>query len=467
MSSIGPSASAGGLVARAPGGKMDDRTVDRTVTGTGLTQTLAARARAVRYDELSSETRQLARQCLLDYVAVTLAGAVEPVTAMVLAEMAAQAGAPHATVFLHGGKLPALSAALVNGTAAHALDYDDVNLAMPGHPSVAMLPALLALAEETHASGADLIAAFVAGYELQCRAGQLVAPTHYDHGFHATGTVGAFGAAAACAHPLGLAATQAAGLRSLFGTMGKPFHAGKAAANGLLAARLAKRGFTARPDVLECDQGFARTHSVDFNPERALASPPLGLYLRGNLFKYHAACYLTHATIEAARQLKAEHAIAPAQVRSVRIRVDRGCAGVCNIAEPRTGLEAKFSLRFTLALALAGADTSALAAFSDDVTRDAGLNRLRDVVTVEFASGWPLTRAEVEIALADGRVVTAGYDAGVPAADVGEQGRRLEEKFTALVAPLLGADRTDILRDSIARLDQIEDVGELINLCVR
>jgi 2-methylcitrate dehydratase PrpD len=249
--------------------------------------------------------------------------------------------------------------------------------------------------------------------------------------------------------------------------MGKPFHAGKAAYNGLLAARLAKRGFVARPDVLECEQGFARTHSADFNPERALAPPPLGLYLRANLFKYHAACYLTHAAIEAARRLKAEHAITPEQVTSVRIRVDRGCAGVCNIAEPRTGLEAKFSLRFTMALALAGADTSALSVFADDVTHDADLNRLRDKVTVEFATGWPHTLTEIEIGLIDGRAVAARYDSGVPAADVDEQGRRLEEKFTALVAPLLGDDRAATLRERIARLDQIQDVGELTEMCVQ
>ncbi len=178
-------------------------------------------------------------------------------------------------------RLPPLAAALVNGSASHALDFDDVNMAMPGHPSVAILPGLLALAEERGASGAEILAAFVAGYELQCRLGRTIAPGHYDGlGFHATATVGSFGAAAACAHLLGLdaaatatalgiAATQAAGLKSMFGTMCKPLHAGKAASNGLLAAKLASRGFTSRADALECAQGFARTHSADFVPERA------------------------------------------------------------------------------------------------------------------------------------------------------------------------------------------------------
>jgi 2-methylcitrate dehydratase PrpD len=249
--------------------------------------------------------------------------------------------------------------------------------------------------------------------------------------------------------------------------MCKPFHAGKASHNGALAARLAKRGFVARPDVLECEQGFARTHSADFDPARALAPPPLGLHLRANLFKYHAACYLTHAAIEAARKLTAEHAIATAQVKSVRIRLDRACAGVCNISDPTTGLEAKFSLRFTMALALAGVDTSRLSVYSDDVTRDREMIRLRDKVTVEFTSGWPITLTEVEIALGDGRTVAARHDSGVPAPDVDDQGRRLEEKFTALIEPLLGGTRADALRETIGRLDEIEDIGELTRQCVR
>src|SRR5208282_5374636 len=170
--------------------------------------------------------------------------------------------------------------------------------------------------------GREVVAAFVAGYEIACRIGMALRPGHYNLGFHSTATVGSFGAAAACARLLGLdaettatalgiAGTQAAGLKSQFGTMCKPLHAGKAAYHGLLAARLAARGFTARPDILECAQGFARTHSPDFNPERALATPPGGFHLRNNLFKYHAACYLTHAPIETARKLRAQHGVTP------------------------------------------------------------------------------------------------------------------------------------------------------------
>src|SRR5262245_51948231 len=197
--------------------------------------------------------------------------------------------------------MPALSAALVNGGMGHALDYDDVNMAMPGHPSVAILPGLLALAEFRHSSGREVVTAFVAGYETACRIGAALQPGHYNLGFHSTGTVGSFGAAAACARlrgldaeatavALGIAGTQAAGLKSQFGTMCKPFHAGKAAQNGLLAARLAARGFSGRGDIVECVQGFALTHGPDFVPEASLAAPEAGFHVLANLFKYHSAC---------------------------------------------------------------------------------------------------------------------------------------------------------------------------------
>src|SRR5436305_6374483 len=224
---------------------------------TELTRTLAAQASTVTYDALPEPVRELARQCVLDYYGVALAGADDPLAKILLDELAEAGGATQASIIGHAERLPALSAALVNGAIGHALDYDDVNLAMPGHPSVAILPGLLALAEQRGSSAREIIAALVAGYETACRIGMALRPGHYNLGFHATGTVGAFGAAAACAHPLGLdaeatarapgiAGTQAAGLKSHFRPMGKPFHAGQASPNRLLAARLAARGFSSR-----------------------------------------------------------------------------------------------------------------------------------------------------------------------------------------------------------------------------
>ncbi len=252
---------------------------------TDLTRAIVRRTRPIAHATMPAEIRALAVQCMQDAIAVAMAGAEDELVRILRAELEEAGGTPQSTVWGASLRLPAGAAALLNGTMAHALDYDDVNLAMPGHPTVAILPAVMAPGEARGATGAEVMAAFVAGYETACRIGRVMAPGHYDVvGFHATGTVGTFGAAAGCAHLLGLdeeqtlhaigiAATQAAGLKSMFGTMCKPLHAGKAAQNGLLAAKLAARGFVSRPDSLECLQGFARTHSPDFHPEAALAEP--------------------------------------------------------------------------------------------------------------------------------------------------------------------------------------------------
>jgi 2-methylcitrate dehydratase PrpD len=456
---------------------MDGDVVKRTQT-TDLTRALAEQACAVTYDALPEPVRALARQCVLDYYGVALAGADDPLAHILLDELAEAGGAAQAGVIGHKARLPALSAALVNGAIGHALDYDDVNLAMPGHPSVAILPGLIALAEQRRSSGRGVIAAFVAGYEIACRIGMALRPGHYDRGFHATGTVGAFGAAAACAHLLGLdadataralgiAGTQAAGLKSQFGTMCKPFHAGKASHNGLLAARLAARGFSSRPDLVECEQGFALTHSPDFAPAAALATPPNGFHIFGNLFKYHAACYLTHGPIECARALREQHGVEPEQVARLTLSLDRSCGRVCNIPAPTDGLEAKFSLRQTVAMALSGVDTASLGAYSPTTATDPALVRLREKLALEFHDGWPQAAAELEVALTDGRVIKASHDAGIPSADIAAQGERLVAKFDALAEPVLGATRARELRATILSLDTLGDVGILAGLAAR
>jgi 2-methylcitrate dehydratase PrpD len=454
---------------------MDGATVN---SAANLTLTLAQRSCAVSYDTLPAEVRELARQCVLDYLGVGLAGADDPLARILLDEIAESGGAEQAGIIGHRARLPMLSAALVNGAIAHALDYDDVNLAMPGHPSVAILPALLALAEDRKASGKAVIAAFVAGYETCCRIGMALRPGHYTRGFHATGTVGAFGAAAACAHLLGLdaeatagalgiAGTQSAGLKSQFGTMCKPFHAGKAAQNGLLAARLAARGFSSRTDLVECTQGFAATHAPDFHPEKALAGPKRGFHIFNNLFKYHAACYMTHAPIECGRQLREQLGAAPAEIAAIAVKLHSATDRVCNIPEPGDGLEAKFSLRQTVAMALAGVDTASLGAYSVQTATDPVLVALRQRVNFDFRDDLPEAAAEIEIALKDGRTASATFDAGIPDGDIGDQGRRLAEKFDALAAPAAGAARARELREAVAGLDGIEDAGVLAKLAAK
>ena len=452
---------------------MDGMTEARTQTD--LTRILAGKASALSYNELPAPVRELARQCALDYLGVALAGAEDPLVHILLDEMTEAGESPQSSIIGHDARLPALSAALVNGAAAHALDYDDVNMAMPGHPSVAILPGLLALAELKGSPGSEVITAFVAGYETACRVGATLQPGHYNLGFHATSTVGSFGAAAACARLLGLdvemtamalgiAGTQAAGLKSQFGTMCKPFHAGKAAQNGLLAARLAARGFSSRTDIVECVQGFALTHGPDFVPEAPLAAPEAGFHVLANLFKYHAACYFTHAPIECARRLRDEHQLTPDMITGITIRIDASCDRVCNIPAPVDGLQSKFSLRQTVAMALSGVDTASLSAYSAENARDVSLIRLRERVSFDWQDNWPQTLCELELDLVDGRRVSARHDAGIPAADIADQGKRLATKFDALVAPVLGTARARELREMISDLENVNDIGSLARL---
>ena len=441
-----------------------------------LTRKIVRRTRGITHASLPAEIRALAVQCMQDAIAVSLAATDDELVRILRAELEEAGGTPQASVWGTALRLPAGAAALLNGTLAHALDYDDVNLAMPGHPTVAILPAVMALGEARGATGAEVMAAFVVGYETACRVGPVMAPSHYEQvGFHATGTVGTFGAAAGCAHLLGLdeeqtlhalgiAATQAAGLKSMFGTMCKPLHAGKAAQNGLLAAKLAARGFTARPDSLECAQGFARTHSPDFHPAAALAEPEGGWHIRANLFKYHAACYLTHAGIEAARTLRANPAFTAERIAAITLRVDETTDRVCNIAAPRTGLEAKFSHRLTAAMALAGLETSRLDSFTAEIAADPRIAALRDKVSVELLPGFGVTHAAMDIRLTDQTTMSAEHDAGIPAASVAHQGERIRAKFDGLAAASLGPARALALGDALAGIDTAGNVATLAPL---
>ena len=451
-------------------------TIPKSELTTGVTLALVGRVLETRFEDLPGEIVEVARQCLLDWIGVTLAGTSEPLVETLVDEIAEQGGNPQASLIGRGMKVSMQQAALVNGAASHALDYDDVHAAHTGHPSVAIIPALLALAEHRGSSGTEFIEAFTAGYETICRMGRLVNPDHYEKGFHATATLGAFGAAAACARLMGLdeqqtayafgiAGTQAAGLKSMFGTMCKPLHAGLAARNGLLAASLAARGFDSRMDVIECAQGFAATQSEDFNVEAAAADPPGGYHMRANLFKYHAACYLTHAAIESAGRIREQEGFSPESVSEVIVRVNPGCDTVCNIQEPETGLESKFSLRMTTAFALAGIDTAVIANYNDAHCADPDLLALRDKTTIEFDSEIGRMASEVRVILDNGIGFAETHDASVACADVGEQGQRLEAKFHSLVDGLIGEKAGDGIVSVVGRLEGLEDIGAVIQAC--
>ncbi|MBI5947046.1 MAG: MmgE/PrpD family protein [Chloroflexi bacterium] len=446
----------------------------------GLTRNIARSVRGISYEALPADAVFLAKQCALDWFGVTLAGADEPLARILREQALDEGGTPRASLVGRPERVTLAQAALVNGAASHALDFDDVQMMMSGHPTVPVFPAVLALAEGRHATGRDLIAAFVAGFETECRAGAYVMPGHYATGFHATATLGTFGSAAACAHLLGLdeaawlnalgiAGAQAAGLKAMFGTMCKPLHAGKAAANGLLAATLAARGFTSAPDVFEAHQGFGATQTTTPNAERALRGLGDDYAIRGVLFKYHAACYGTHETIEGVLRLKESHGIQPRDVAAIQLTVPPGHLSMCNIQKPATALEGKFSLRFTAALALATGDTSEQA-FTDAAVRRADLVALRDRVSVAAASstapGGIGAGTEVRLTTSTGAEFVERVNLDVPATDLDRQWDRLAAKFRSLATPVLGRDGAAALLSAVRDLDRARDVAELAALAV-
>ncbi|WP_225616953.1 MmgE/PrpD family protein [Variovorax sp. 38R] len=413
---------------------------------------------------LTPSAYQWAKHAMFDWLAVSIAGSSEPLV-QILAD-AYQGSADQPCLLLASGRRGAPhDAALINGAAGHALDYDDVASRMFGHPTVPVAPAVLALAQSRAASGRDLLRALVVGHEIESRLGEIVGPSHYQYGFHATGTVGTFGAAAACAnlrglsseqtaHALGLAATQAAGLKCMFGTMGKPLHAGKAAMNGLMAAELAARGFTVNDSAIECVQGFARTMAPALNGVAPSIDTRNGFAVEQTLFKYHASCYLTHSTIEAIRALRQHDGVDLDALESMTLQVAGNHRGVCDIAVPQSGLNVKFSIQHLAALALDGADTSDLGLYSDQTALDAryaAAARCMSMVVVEAENR---DAATVTMHTRDGRTLSRTANVAIPATDLDAQWTRLLAKARAIAEPVLGAARFERFVEAVDALDR-------------
>src|SRR6201991_147873 len=234
--------------------------------------------------------------------------------------------------------------------------------------------------------------------------------------------------------------------------MAKPFHPGRAAANGVLAARLAARGFTANTGVLEVAQGFIATQS-DGDPSADAPLPRPGSLVVNTLFKYHAACYLTHSSIEAIKLLRKRLAFSGPDVASIDLHVAPGHLSVCNIASPRSGLETKFSLRHTAALAACGKDTAAIGTYSDETAADATLVGVRERVTVHGDRGAGRD-ALVMIKTSGGLTAETAFDVAIPDSDLERQGGRLAAKFHSLADPVIGAERASQLQRQIAALDE-------------
>jgi len=436
------------------------------------TLALAERIAGAGYERVPADAREVACQAIMDFLGVAIAGMNEPLTRILRDAAEDEGGYPQAHVLGSAARVSMTQAALINGAAGHAHDYDDVHNAMSGHPTVPVAPAVLSLGERLGRSGAEIVSAFCAGLDTECILGRYAGPSHYARGWHNTGTLGSFGAAAACARlyrldalataqALGIAGTQAAGLKSQFGTMCKPLHAGHAAATGLGAATLARRGFTSCPDILENEQGFMATQSDGASTSRFQEAMAVPAYAQDICFKYHAACYLTHSAIEATRALSERNAFDPQSVTDIEVRVDKGHLKVCNILEPRTGLEAKFSLRLTTAMALTGINTASIEIFDDALAADPALLRYRDLVrVVPHEHHDPNTI--VRITSRTGDIFEESCNVAVPMRDLTAQWRKLESKFLTLATPVIGSARAERAVAACRNLDAAQSLDEVL-----
>ncbi|WP_171234159.1 MmgE/PrpD family protein [Ruegeria sp. HKCCA6837] len=393
----------------------------------------------------TSQARIVTSLSVLDWVAVGRAGATEPVSSIIRKMVLDEGGKAQAHLF-GGDAAPLRGAALVNGTVSHALDYDDTHFAHIGHPSVAILPAALAVAEWDDRILVDLLEAALIGMEASIRIGLWLGRGHYQVGFHQTATSGAFGAAVAAGRllgfdinqmrsVLGLTATRAAGLKAQFGTMGKPYNAGLAAAAGVETALLVHHGFQANTDALEGPFGFGATHNgaSDLSALDGLGDEWV---FESVSHKFHACCHGLHAALEAARELD----IAEPEVAEIKIKTHPRWMSVCNQLTPETGLGAKFSYRTVIAMQALGYDTALPSSYTDKVCADPRITSLRDRITVEADENLSETQANLALLRRDGIRREATHDLLTPMS-LSDR----EDRVRAKAAKLIGADEADAI----------------------
>jgi len=426
------------------------------------------------------EASARAATALKDTIGVMLAGVGEP-AARIAQAMASEDGVGTCRVLGTSLQTSPELAALANGVSAHSLDYDDMCFVSLAHPSCALVPAILATGELVHARSSALLDAYVIGFELECRLGNVMNPRHYhQRGWHCTSSIGTVGAAAAAArmlglgaqatqHALGIAASSACGLKENIGSMVKPLHAGMAARNGVMATRLAQRGFTASPHAIDGPQGYL----VAMDSERDSLDAAVGdLGIRweilhtGVTVKLYPSCAATHPPLDALIAMKRREQITADQVRAIDVEVDSMTPRLLIHPDPVTGLEAKFSMPFCAAAAIVY-DRIGIDTFDVDHIRNPTVQALMKHVTLraneEFDKGAPLARARVSVYLREERVVSQAVDGarGYPGRLTNEE---LATKFAGCATRTLSESAANAAWAALISLNAITDVRELTRL---
>lgn len=437
------------------------------------------------FHAIPAEARRWATIGLLDTLGVALAGARTSAGEIISAYVLRQGGTPEAGVLGADYRVPAAQAALANGTMAHALDYDDISRTLKGHPSAPLLPVVLALGEREAVSGAECLAAYLIGFEVECKLRLALGPDYSDDlGWHPTAPLATIGAAASAARllrldlprtriALSLAASQAAGLRANFGTMTKPFHAGNAARAGIVAAELAALGFTAAPDALEARYGFAQAFSggkPDREALRGKLGQPWDIQEPGLVVKYYPCCGSTHRALDAVLALIAQHDLRPDDVAEVECQLSFDPPRSLIHDDPHTGLEGKFSMQYCVAAAIVDR-VIRLDAFSDAMVERPAVRalmprvRMRRIPGDEGQPTWVRPEEHVVIRLRDGGELrgTVVYPKGAPTVPLTPE--ELRDKFRHCASQVLGpqeVERAIALVENLAELPDVRPLAALV-----
>ncbi len=429
------------------------------------------------YGDIPADAVHIAKNAIIDGLGVALAGTHEP-AGLIVSEFAKEMReAGGATIIGQEFKTSALLAALANGTLMHALAFDDVATSWLGHPTAVILPATLAIGEIAKVSGEELLEAYLLGCEVAAKIGQIAAPRQHELSWHNTSTIGTMGAAAACAKilklnphetkmTLGIAASEAGGLKGNFGSMTKPLHAGLAARNGVMAAALAKRGFSANENVLENPLGFSFTflgeHASPPSRSDLSLGNPFDLLSPGRTTKPYACCRDTHGCIDASLYLKKTYGISAEDVSSVKYQAGEA-AGVAIHRPPRTGLEAKLSMQYCIAVALLFGEVR-LAHFADAMIAEPELQSLMEKISGFECEGIDPLSASVTVTLKSGEEHghTIRRPKGDPENPLSET--ELITKFKDCVSGVLSPQGIETSLDILLNLEKLNDVTELTHL---
>lgn len=468
---------------------------DRVTADPGsLTAYVADFIASARYADLPGAVVDLGKKSILDGLGLALAGSVAKSGELIrrhLQDLGCTGGT--STVIGSPLRLPARFAAFANGTAIHADDYDDTQLAVATdrvyglltHPTAPVLPAVLAVAERDGRSGKDLLTAYHVGVEVECKIAEAIHPRHYQHGFHTTATCGPFGAAAGLARlgglspalgavALGIAGSLSAGLRENFGTMMKPFHAGRAAESGVLAAEFAGLGFTATPHILEAPRGFFRAAGGGYDEAaiRGKLGKPWTFMDPGISIKPHPSGSLTHPGMTLMLSLIKQHDIRPEQVAHVKVGTNQNMPNALIHHRPTTELQAKFSMEFCMAILLLERKAG-LPEFTDEVVNRPEVQAM--IQKVEFgvhpeaeAAGYDKMTTIIEIALSDGRTISgrADFGKGSPANPMSYE--EAADKFRECAASSRWPrDKAERVVELVRGLENLRDVRELTALLSR